>query len=205
MGERSFMGGNALIVIGLTDGIVPQETIIASLFRRRLCPHRCRQAGAQTLQEARESLAVTFGREILARMGRSIARNGCDGLLRCTPVASAEEIVHPHMVRSACDGGHQRAIGAHAVVLNAALLHRMKLDEWCEAVCFVSAPKWLRLLRAIKRDGATVSSFLRVERSQRDIRVGMIEGARTVHIVENWGPAPFIHRQVQEFCATMGI
>ena len=202
------MGGDALIVIGLTGRYCAGKNHIASLFERRgFALIDVDKLGHQTLQEARESLAVTFGREILIEDG-AIDRKKLGAIVFSDAhrLHQLEQIVHPLMVRQCLRMvEHQRALGAYAVVLNAALLHRMKLDAWCDAVCFVSAPKWLRLLRAIRRDKATVSSFLRVERSQRDIRVGMIDGARTVHIVENWGPVPFIHRQVQEFCATMGI
>ncbi len=79
-----------MIVIGLTGRYCAGKNHIASLFESRgFALIDVDKLGHQTLQEARESLAVTFGREILAEDGAVDRKKLGDGLLRCTPVASA--------------------------------------------------------------------------------------------------------------------
>ena len=196
------------MIIGLTGRYCSGKNHIASLFEQHGCALvDVDKLGHQVLAQARESLISTFGNTILGEDGE-VDRKKLGSIVFSNPerLHKLERIVHPEMLKACLRSVSEKEKGgAAAVVINAALLHRMKLDVHCDAVCFVSSPTLLRLVRAIRRDGATIRSFLRVERAQRDITVGLIEGAQSVHILKNWGAKVFIHRQVQEFCATMGL
>jgi len=202
------MGGNALTIIGLTGRYCAGKDHVATLFAERNIPViDVDKLGHQVLGEVGDQLVSEFGNTIMREDG-SVDRKRLGSLVFADPerLKALERIVHPHMVRRC-----MMLIEAHAqtdkraLVINAALLGRMKLDVLCDAVCFVHAPVLVRLLRSMHRDGSTIKSFLRMEKAQQDITVREIKGAQSVHILENWGRKPFIHRQVHEFCATMGI
>lgn len=202
------MGGNALTVLGLTGRYCAGKDYVASLFAARgVSVIDVDRLGHQALESSKEELISHFGTDIINR-DSSVDRKRLGSIVFADPaqLSRLEQLVHPHMARTCIRMiEDERTAGKGSVLINAALLHRMGLDILCDAVCFVHAPCILRLIRAIHRDSATVGSFMRVERAQQDIRVGTLHGTSTVHILENWGGKPFIHRQVHEFCATMGI
>jgi dephospho-CoA kinase len=68
-------------------------------------------------------------------------------------LAQLEAISHPWMVEECARlVSAARASGRRAVVLNAALLHRMGLDRLCDVVVFIKAPFYERYRRAKERD-----------------------------------------------------
>lgn len=197
-----------MIVIGLTGRYCAGKNLVATLFEERgYSVIDVDTLGHQVLQSCVENLTERFGSDIRKQDGQ-VDRKVLGALVFADSgsLRDLEGIVHPQMVKQCITTIEDlEKQGKQVVVLNAALLHRMKLDVLCDGICFVNAPRVLRLVRAMRRDKATLKSFCRIERAQRDIRVGVLEGAKSVHVLENWGAMPFIHRQVQEFCATMGL
>lgn len=197
-----------MIVIGLTGKYCAGKNHIATLFAERDIPIiDVDNLGHEALEKVKPELIALFSRSIITPQG-SVDRKVLSSIVFSNPqsLRSLERTVHPQMVamcitmieayREQCE---------RAVVINAALLHRMNLDVLCDTVCFVKTPWFLRLSRAVKRDNATLSSFLRMGKSQEDIEPSTIRGANSLHIIKNWGRTAFIHRQVDEFCATMGL
>lgn len=202
------MGGNALIVIGLTGKYCAGKNAIATLFAARDIPIiDVDMLGHDALEQAKDELIALFGRRIITAKG-AVDRRTLGAIVFSNPQAlrNLEHAVHPKMVAMCMRmvESHRNA-SERAVVVNAALLHRMNLDILCDAVCFVKAPWMLRYMRAVKRDDATLKSFVRMDKSQQDIEPSEIRGSKTLHIIKNWGRSAFIHRQVDEFCATMGL
>ena len=200
------MGADALIAIGLTGKYCAGKNYIASLFEERDIPViDVDILGHQALQSSHEELIALFGRQIIASDG-SVDRKVLGRLVFSDQRAlrALEGAVHPKM-RQLCIQQLEmyRLRGIRAVLINAALLSRMQLDVLCDVVCFVKAPRLLRLARSMRRDGATIASFLKISASQRDICAHALHGAHDLYIVKNCGPKGFIHRQVDEFCATM--
>lgn len=202
------MGGDALIVIGLTGKYCAGKNYIATLFAEKDIPViEVDDLGHEAVEKSKDELIALFGRRIITPQG-TVNRRVLGSIVfsKSQALKSLEQAVHPRMV-SMCIQIIERYRGQseRAVVINAALLHRMNLDVLCDTVCFVKTPWFLRLARAVKRDNATFSSFMRMNKSQEDIEPSAIRGAKSLHLLKNWGRTAFIHRQVDEFCATMSL
>ena len=202
------MGADALITIGLTGKYCAGKNHVASLLAQRgLEVIDVDTLGHEALERAKDELTALFGRRIIATDG-SVNRKVLGEIVFTDQrsLSALEGTVHPRMVNICIQRlEHYREAGKVGVVVNAALLHRMHLDAVCDTVCFVKAPVLVRLARAMQRDNATIQSFFSIARSQRDITTGMVRGSHSLYIMKNWGSSVFIHRQVDEFCATMGL
>jgi len=78
-----------------------------------------------------------------------------------------EAIVHPQMVLMV-----EELIDAHPdedIIINAAILYRMKLDRLCDLLLWVDAPALIRLYRAIRRDHLSLRQVVSRFRSQADM------------------------------------
>ncbi|MDD3904224.1 MAG: alpha-amylase family glycosyl hydrolase, partial [Sphaerochaeta sp.] len=92
-----------------------------------------------------------------------------------------------------------------ALVLNAALLYRMKLHVLCDRVVFVQAPFLVRFMRAKKREHSTFKRFVAREKAQKDISKKIFPSSLEVSVMHNGTAQVRIHRQVTTYCATIGI
>jgi dephospho-CoA kinase len=162
--------------------------------------------GHEALCSRRDAIGETFGQE-LVRDGK-VDRKALGALVFSDPakLRQLESIVHPAMVeRCAAMIAEARDEGRTAVVINAALLHRMGLDRLCDRIVFVSVFPVVRFFRSRKRDRLSLKRFLARERAQRDIRPGNFAKGIPVEKMHNNGPAATIHRQVVRYCARIGI
>lgn len=202
------MGADALITIGLTGPYCAGKDLVAKDFAERgfICID-VDSLGHDALQEAVEELTAVFGPDIRTSEGAvDRKRLGVLVFRDKKKLKKLESIVHPRMVESCIRLlDHYEKEGVPVVVINAALLHRMALDVLCDAICFVTAPLWTRYRRAKIRDGATALSFMRILCSQRDIKRSHIQGAFRLFLLKNSRDTAFIHRQVDNFCVTMGL
>ena len=117
-----------------------------------------------------------------------------------------ESIVHPKMVKQIKkEIAEEEKKGANAIIINAALLHRMHLDLFCDIICYVYSPLIIRYRRAKVRDSINLRKFLEVNEAQKDINSTLFDTEGDVYIIKNYGKKKFIHRQVDEFCITIDI
>ncbi len=161
--------------------------------------------GHAALAANADSIVETFGSGLLAADG-SIDRKALGSIVFADSrlLAQLEAISHPWMVEECARlVSAARASGRRAVVLNAALLHRMGLDRLCDVVVFIKAPFYERYRRAKERDHVSWQMFRRREQAQADIDPDAFGDARIVLVWRNDGDPSLIHRQVVEFCDTM--
>lgn len=202
------MGADALITIGLTGKYCAGKNYVASLFEERgISVIDVDRLGHAALEKSKDELIALFSRTIITREGTVDRKRLGDIVFSDSrALATLEGTVHPHMKQLCIEHIEQaRTTGAAGVVINAALLNRMQLDILCDTVCFVKAPLLLRFMRAMRRDHATVTSFINMTKSQKDITPLEIRGVQNLYIIKNWGHSSFIHRQVDEFCGSMGL
>lgn len=202
------MGGDALITIGLTGKYCSGKSYIASLFaQRNMAVIDVDHLGHTTLETVKEQVVTIFGKQILSATG-VVDRKQLGAVVFADPakLAILESLMHPVMVET-CKGllEEYKEQGKEAVLINAALLHRMQLDTLCDFACFVYAPSLIRYLRAVRRDKASCRSFRRIAKAQKDISPECLIGPSAVYILENWKGEGYIHRQIDQFCGTMGI
>lgn len=125
--------------------------------------------GHEALKRRQESVVCEFGASILASDG-SVDRQRLGKVVFADPAARAalERIVHPEMKQmarervAAADGGN--------VVINAAILFEMGLDELCDLVLWITAPLLVRMRRARRRDHLPLLQLLSRMRAQRRMR-----------------------------------
>lgn len=195
-------------MIGLTGKYCAGKNHVASRFEFRGIPViDVDKLGHEAIDSSHDTLLECFGTGIVGTSGDiDRKRLGAIVFSDAVQLARLEAIVHPKMVETCIRLLEDyRMQGYGCVVLNAALLHRMKLDVLCDAICYISSPVCLRFVRGIRRDGVGIRPFLRIGHSQKDIAVKYLRGAATIHVLRNLGRSTFIHRQVDAFCDTMGL
>jgi dephospho-CoA kinase len=202
------LGGSALRTIGLSGKYCAGKDVCAKLFQERgFVVIDVDKVGHEVLSETSSEIRAAFGEEILSKDGKiDRKRLGSIVFADKKQLRLLESIVHPRMV-VAClrlKERHEQE-GVQVLVFNAALLHRMGLDRFCEVVCYVQAPLWVRFKRSKNRDGSTISAFIRRLLSQKDVCSNRFSGVEGVYVIKNSRDMVFIHRQVDGFCATMGI
>ncbi|MFA5569922.1 MAG: dephospho-CoA kinase [Sphaerochaetaceae bacterium] len=193
-------------VIGLTGRYNSGKNYIASLLEQKGATLiDVDTYGYEARESAKERLVEAFGSEVLtstAEIDRSFLREIVFSDSKNLKVL--ESIVHPQMVKMVQKQiKEHKQRGTKALVINAALLQRMNLHKECDAIIYLYAPCFGRLFRAIKRDSISCSSFVRIEKAQKDITKKGLKGTFSVTKVTNWGPKAFIYRQVDKFWASM--
>jgi dephospho-CoA kinase len=202
------MGGNALIVIGVTGKYCAGKSSISSMIAKRGYKEiDVDKLGHAALKQCKEKLVEQFSTKILNE-DNSINRSALGSIVFSdgAQLKKLEAIVHPEMVKMTLEIIEQeKKSKAKAVIINAALLHRMHLDLHCDIICYVKSSLLIRHSRAKVRDNVTCKSFIRMQKSQKDIRVSNFDGEFDVYVIHNGTKNTFIHRQVDEFCITIGI
>ena len=194
-------------VIGLTGKAAAGKDVVASSFAKHGCAViDVDRLGHAVLEQSRVLLGETFGSGILA--SGKVDRKALGALVFADPekLKVLEAIMHPAMVTEC-----KRLItvaeneGKEAILINAALLYRMKLYELCDHIVLVEAPFFMRFLRSRKRENISVKKFVGREKVQKDIRSDVFPALIPVFILRNASDTALIHRQVTAYCATIGI
>ncbi|HKL57470.1 MAG TPA: dephospho-CoA kinase [Sphaerochaeta sp.] len=194
-------------VIGLTGRAAAGKNAVSDAFAKVGCAViDVDQVGHRVLEQSQDLLAKAFGPGIV-QDGR-VDRKALGALVfsDSEKLRSLEAITHPAMV-SECKRLIEKAEkeGRTALIINAALLFRMQLHQLCDHVVFVKASLYSRFLRSKQRDSITLKRFLARERAQKDIRPDVFPPSLPVYVLCNSSDKVLIHRQVTEYCATIGI
>jgi dephospho-CoA kinase len=89
------------------------------------------------------------------------------------------------------------------VVINAPLLQRAGLEKMCNAVVFVTAPAFIRLVRAMRRDKLSLhDAWVRIN-AQKDVRPQFNDPGVDTYSVPNWGGVRSLERRVQRIVARL--
>jgi len=151
--------------------------------------------GHEALSARSDALVAEFSQAILGDDGE-VSRRKLGSVVFSSPesLARLEAIVHPWMVEET-----KRRIddaGAPKVVINAAILFKMKLHELCDSVLIVRAPTIRRIARCMKRDGLSLRQIIGRLRAQR----GLNRAPKDVDTVTVWnsGSLPRLRRRVEQ-------
>ena len=87
------------------------------------------------------------------------------------------------------------------VVVNAPLLQRAGLQSICDALVFVTAPAFVRLVRALRRDGLSLGDAWTRINAQKDVRPQLNDGGVDTYTVRNWGSMRSLQRRVDRIVA----
>lgn len=196
-----------MVVIGLSGKACAGKNQYADVFSSIGC--LCIDVdtlGHQALANNHEKLVSAFGEAII--QGGKVDRKALGAIVfsDAGKLRELERITHPWMVES-CKQSIEKARGdaMGAVILNAALLHRMGLDELCDEILFIKAPLLFRYSRCKARERLTFKRFWERESSQGDIRSNVFPETLRVKVFHNIGSLSLIHRQVLAYCGRIGV
>lgn len=126
------------------------------------------QTGHRALQEERAALEAAFGSTIFEPNGR-VNRKALGDIVfsDSRKLKSLEAILHPRMREIVEQSSHYYRERGENVCINAALLFSMDLHRICDYVIMIKAPLYLRIKRAIQREGWSYLQILQRFWSQR--------------------------------------
>ena len=192
------------IVVGITGKACAGKNQYARQFEERgAYVIDVDHLGHQALEANEEQVVAFFGESIIEE--GKINRRALGAIVFSDPakLKALEAISHPWMVEHIKQIIDEKT--DEIIVLNAALLSRMGLDQLCSHVLYISAPRALRYRRCKKRDRLSWSQFLQREARQQDIRCSAISKEAICFQLWNWGSVEIIHRQVQRCCVRIGF
>ncbi len=160
------------------------------------------RVGHIALTRRKDEVAGEFGSGIVGS-GGEIDRKALGGIVfdDSARLKALERIVHPEMVRIVTEEAGMRR--GERLLINAALLVYMRLDELCDAVIAVDAPAAVRLWRALRRDGHSFSAIRRRMQRQRGLKFR--SDRVDTFIVRNVGTRGLLDRRVNRIARTLGV
>ena len=114
-----------------------------------------------------------------------------------------EEIVHPYMVEEVRRFIEERP--GKNVIVNAALLFYMGLDNLCDAAVWVHAPFFFRIRRAMERDGISLPEVFKRFLAQRKLKPQQIKKDVDIYTIRNSGSQQDLGQKAAEILKKEGI
>ena len=155
------------MIIGLTGKYCAGKNHVAAIFEKRGLPVLdVDKLGYQALEAEKETIFTQFGDD-LKRDDGSLDRRLLGQRVFGKPekLKQLENIVHPPANRMTCEW--IKSQNGHCVI-NAALLHRSVVFNKLDRIIIVTAPLFIRLLRAKKRDRLSWPAIFKRFTSQKN-------------------------------------
>ncbi|MBL7007050.1 MAG: dephospho-CoA kinase [Spirochaetia bacterium] len=194
-------------VIGLTGRICSGKNLAAERFSELgYMVVDVDHLGHEILDREIDAAAAVFGSDIRKRDGgadREILSKRV--FANAVMLKKLENFLHPLMVETCKKIISEADENIPGIILNAAVLSRMKLDDLCDNVVYVSAPFCLRFIRARRSRGMNLTNFIKRNRNQRDISAADLVGKYTVLRVLNIGSALTLHKKLDSLVKILDI
>jgi dephospho-CoA kinase len=193
-----------LIVIGVTGKYCAgKDTVTQLLVAEGYHEINVDRLGHVVLDEQRNAIRNEFGDQVIGLDGTIDRRQLAELVFaRRDRLRQLEAIVHPAMAHMVLDriselkSKHPRSPG---IVVNAAVLFRMALDHYCDAVLYVRAPLLARIRRAAARDGSSLPTTIQRLRSQGDVDPQFSTSNADICNVQNDGSVDGLRGQILRF------
>ncbi|MFW5742595.1 MAG: dephospho-CoA kinase [Spirochaetota bacterium] len=204
-----------MIVVGVTGKYCAGKSTVGEILEEHgYIQIEVDRLGHEALLAERDRVADEFGDRVLDEKGGVDRRALADVVFSDdAALRRLESILHPRMVEMTAArvrelrgddeggggaGGPNRAGGDSrvGVVINAAILFRMRLHPLCDTVLYVTAPFFTIWRRARSRDGASLVQVVKRLRSQRDVAPQYSTPDADIHSVENDGDREKLRRQI---------
>ncbi|MDR0452347.1 MAG: dephospho-CoA kinase [Treponema sp.] len=172
--------------IGLTGMYCAGKNYVASLLEKRgFSTLDVDKLGHTAIEQEREAILRRFGPEILGNKG-GIDRKKLGALVfgESGELAALEAIVHP-AVNRLTEQWLLEQEGTRLLAINAALLHKSSVFDRLDAIILVTAPWFVRLIRARGRDRLPWRELLRRFRSQRDFMSQYSRKNTDIYVIGN--------------------
>ncbi len=187
------------MVVGVAGKYCSGKSTVAELLENSGFVHiDVDKLGHDALARRKGEVVERFGRDILDPDTGEIDRRRLGHLVFAdsSRLRSLESILHPEMREMT-----RKTIADHPgrdVVINAAILFPMGLDELCDGVLWVTAPLLRRLCRARARDRHSVGRLIRRFRAQRALSPQQSRHAVDIVTVHNASNKESLRRRVLE-------
>jgi len=174
------------MIIGLTGAYCAGKNLIGSMLEARGLPVLdVDKLGYQVLETEKETIFEQFGSDLQKSDG-SLDRRLLGQRVFGNPenLAALEAIVHPAVNRLT-----EEWISSQnkSCVINAALLHRSSVFNKLDRIILVTAPFFIRLLRAKKRDKLSWAEIFKRFASQKGFNIKYLSKNAEIYRVENPG------------------
>ncbi len=180
------------MVIGLTGKYCSGKNAAAQIFDDKKIPSiDVDKLGHQALAANTERIESEFGSRVIsieADGSKSVDRKALGSIVFSDPaqLAKLEAISHPWMKQETARlVSEMQAQGSSMVIINAAILYKMELDQLCDCIIWIEAPLLKRIKRARKRDSAGLFDILKRIYSQRELHTKPSEKSVDIYRVEN--------------------
>lgn len=193
-----------MIVVGVTGKYCTGKSTVGDILGEHGYPQiEVDRLGHDALEQEADRVIAAFGVTIVDANGR-VDRKALGRIVfgNDEALGRLEAIVHPRMVEmtaSRVDELRSAHPGAPGIVINAAILFRMRLHPLCNTVVLVAAPFLSIWRRARERDGASLFDVIRRLRSQRDVDPQYSHPDADIHSVENHGDRGSLCAQLARF------
>ena len=138
----------------------------------------------------------TYAKEDFAAFARSVIAKIVFSAGNLEEKRYLESVTHPRIAARLQEQiAHHSASGTKVFIVDAALLFEAGWDKLCDQIVFVSAPREIRLARALAR-GWSESDFLAREATQLPLDE---KRARSGHLIDNSGHPDQTRQQVEEW------
>jgi dephospho-CoA kinase len=180
-----------LTVIGITGPYASGKSSVAGeLVERGWAQIEVDRLGHDALAACAREVIGEFGETVASDDGRAVDRRRLGSIVFSDPAALArlEAIVHPEMVRRTAEliEEHRRGPSAEpGIIVNAAILYKMKLDALCDFVLWIHAPRFTRALRARRRDSLPWKEIFKRIAAQKDLDPQLVSGNVDMYRVDN--------------------
>jgi dephospho-CoA kinase len=175
------------VVLGLTGKYCSGKNVIASFFiSRDWYELDVDRFGHDALETKTPEVLMAFGRGILSNQG-SIDRKKLGDLVFSSnkKLSILESIIHPEMIdncrKEIKDSSHKN------ILINAAILHHMKLNQLCDSVLWVESSFISRFNRGMRRDNLSILSIFKRMYGQRKLDAKYWVEDVDIHNIENKG------------------
>ncbi|HAK46389.1 MAG TPA: dephospho-CoA kinase [Spirochaeta sp.] len=166
------------MVIGLTGKYCSGKNVAEAVLTEYGIPSiDVDKLGHLALDAQIDRIEEAFGASVIADGGhgvdRTVNRRALGSIVFADSAALArlESISHPWMKEETARlVDEYKAAGAKHVVINAAILHKMKLDGICDCIIWIEAPLFSRIHRSLQRDNAGLFSVLKRIYAQRQLK-----------------------------------
>jgi dephospho-CoA kinase len=201
------------MLIGLTGKYCAGKNHVAAILEKRGFPVMdVDKLGHAALEHKKDEVFLRFGYDVRNPDG-SVNRRllGEKVFGKKNEIASLEAIVHPQTDRMTMEWISSQ--NGKTCVINAALLHRTAVFGQLDCVLLVTAPFFVRLLRAKRRDRLSWISIFKRLTSQKRFTLQYLAGNADIYIVENpWsggtgnaGRETKLERRIDELLAQLGL
>lgn len=167
------------MVIGLTGKYCAGKNAAEAFFTAQKIPSiDVDKLGHLALDAQLDQIENAFGPSVISSPDeasgiRTVNRRALGAVVFSDPAAlnKLEAISHPWMKEETARLiAEKKAEGAEHVVINAAILHKMKLDTLCNCIIWIEAPLLVRIKRGLSRDNRGLFSVLKRIYTQRELK-----------------------------------